>query len=341
MHTQSVNLDLLASDWLRTLRGKRSQLALSRALGYRSNIAYRWESGRCYPTAAAVFGLVERSGGNVRQALTRFYRTPPPWLEQVNTCSSEGVAQLLSDLKGGISLTALAQQCGYSRYQLSRWLSGKSHPTLLEFLTVVEASSRRVLDFVASFADPATMPSVKEEWARLVEARELAYQLPWTHAVLKALSLEGYTQLKCHDPHFIPRATGADPSVVAECLAVLERTQQVHWNGQRYEETAPDAVDTRSDPTRARELKAWWARVALERLEGGDPGLFSYNLSAVSRRDLSALEQLHRNTYREMMRIIAGSQPAECVVLYNAQFLPLERRVGHHSGWPARSNTGA
>ena len=47
-----MNFEQIAADWLRFMRGKRSQRAFSHRLGYRSNIAFRWESGVCFPTAA-------------------------------------------------------------------------------------------------------------------------------------------------------------------------------------------------------------------------------------------------------------------------------------------------
>ena len=74
------------------------------------------------------------------------------------------------------------------------------------------------------------------------------------------------------------------------------------------------SVDTRADPERARELRAGWAKVGVERLRAGAPGLLSYNLGMVSRADLKRLEQLQRAHYRKLVNIIAESSPAECVV---------------------------
>jgi hypothetical protein len=56
----------------------------------------------------------------------------------------------------------------------------------------------------------------------------------------------------------------------------------------------------------------------------GSPGLFAFNLSAVSRRDLERLQQIQRRAYREMSQIISDSEPAECVVLHSASLLALD-----------------
>ena len=44
-------MEQAAQQLLRAVRGRRSQQALSRHLGYRSNPVANWETGRRYPTA--------------------------------------------------------------------------------------------------------------------------------------------------------------------------------------------------------------------------------------------------------------------------------------------------
>src|SRR5688500_4718629 len=63
-----LDCDQLAIQWLRAMRGKRSQRAFSRRLGYRTNIAYRWESGRCWPTAQTVMRAMKKLGWDLSDA---------------------------------------------------------------------------------------------------------------------------------------------------------------------------------------------------------------------------------------------------------------------------------
>ena len=74
----------IAREFLTELRGKRSQVAWSRRLGYRSNVAYAWESGRRWPTAAETLRACARARIDVPAALTRFYGNPPGWLAQLD-----------------------------------------------------------------------------------------------------------------------------------------------------------------------------------------------------------------------------------------------------------------
>jgi hypothetical protein len=313
----------LAADWLRALRGRRSQVAFSRRLGYRSNIAYRWESARCFPSASGTLTMVAALGGDVSASLSSFYRSTPPWLSELDPCSVAGVARLLQDLRGESTLVELARRTGFSRFALTRWSRGKADPTLPEFLTLIEYTSRRVLDFVAAFTDPEALPSARRAWRLLSGARQAAYAEPWSHAVLRALELDEYRALPRHEPGWIARRLGIAEALELTSLDVLRRSGQIRRTAQRYEPTGLRSVDTRADPERARELRARWASVGVERLRAGAEGVLSYNLGMVSRADLKQLEQLQRAHYRKLVNVIAESSPGECVVLYAAQLLEL------------------
>src|SRR5688572_33409066 len=69
-----MDFEQLASDMLRAQRGRRSQLAWSRRLGFKSNVAYAWESGRAFPTAASTLAVFARHGVDLRAVFVRFYQ---------------------------------------------------------------------------------------------------------------------------------------------------------------------------------------------------------------------------------------------------------------------------
>src|SRR3954469_12392518 len=162
-----MNFPRLAADWLRFLRGKRSQRAFSKRLGYRSNIAYRWESEVCFPTAAEVLKIVERAGVPVAPRVHDFFGSALPAALPAQFESPAGVAALLRALRGNTHLVELARRSGFSRFSIARWLSGASEPRLPEFLALLEASSFRCLDFLSHFVGLEHLPSVAAEWKTL------------------------------------------------------------------------------------------------------------------------------------------------------------------------------
>ena len=322
-----MNFDLLAADWLRFIRGRRSQRGFSKRLGYRSNIAYRWESGICFPTAAETFSLARRTAAEEARALDAFYgssaRTGGIALD-----TKQGIARLLGDLRGKTSLVELARRSGYSRFSISRWLGGGAEPRLPEFLAVVEAATFRVLDFLAQFVDPEKLPSVAGEWRVLEAARKSAYDVPWSHAVLRALELTDYAKLDAHRAGWIAARLGISREEEERCLSTLSAARQIRMHERRWVLDHTQTVDTRADPSRGRKVKAEWLRVALARLESGVAGTFGYNVMAISRADLARLKELHLAYFRNMQALVTDSAPSECVVLFNTELFALDAHAG-------------
>lgn len=319
--TPPLDYPALAVELLRALRGRRSRAAFSRRMGYRSNVAHRWETRRSWPTAA-VYLQMQRRSQRAEEPFTRFFRRRPGWLSQHAPDSPAAVAAFLRQLQGKTPITALAERSGFSRYQVSRWLSGATEPPLPAFLCLVEASSRRLLDLVALLAPPDQLPSVARRWRQLELARQVAYDNPWSHAVLRALELDGQPAGSAQKAWLAGRL-GISLATVEQNLAVLLATGQVVKQGRRYVPVRVMAVSTGNSPALARKLKVEWAHAAVARLEQGDPGYFGYSLFAVSRTDMAVLRDLHAEYVRAMQQVITRSSPSDCVGLFCVQLLDL------------------
>jgi transcriptional regulator with XRE-family HTH domain len=322
----SIDYGRLGAELVRALRGKRSQTALSRRLGYKTNVLYLWEAQKGAPTGSGFLRLAERVGVDVRQALEQFYRTPPPWLREHDPTSVSGVAALLEDLRGATTVVETARKLRVSRFALARWLRGEAEPKLPDFLQLIEVSSLRLLDFVALLVEPQTIPSLGERWSELQLARRAAYERPWSHAILRALELVQYRALPQHEPGWLARSLGLPLEEERECLALLERTGQIEMVSGKWRARAVLTIDTRKDPDAARHLKAWWAKVGSERFAESVDGVFSYNLFGVSRADYERIEALQRAYFRELRNIVAESQPVEVVAVVNLQLFSLLAR---------------
>ena len=327
-----VSYERLSSELLRRLRGRRSQVGFSRRLRYRSNVAYLWESGRSWPTAARFAAAAERIGVDVRAAVGRFYRSEPAWLAGADLTTAGGIARLLEDLRGDTSIIEIAQRVGKNRFAVSRWLKGETEPRLPDFLRLVEATSGRLLDFVALFADPAALPSVRGAWAQLLAARRMISDLPWSPAVLLVLQTEDYRALRRHEPGWIARRLGLPVEIEEECLEVLATTGQIRQVRRRWEVAQVQTIDTRSDPSIGRRLKTWWAEVGVAHLRADRPGLFSYNVFSIAERDLARLEEMHRAYYRALRAVVAASEPPERVVVANLQLFPIDVGIAAAAG---------
>ncbi len=309
-----LNFDQIASEFLRALRGKRSQAAFCRRLGYKSNVAYTWESGRGFPTAARTFEIASLLGLDIRAGLTRFYQLPPPWVDELPLTSRDGVATLLSDLRGKTSIVELAGYSGKTRFAVARWLKGEAEPRLNEFFQLVECASLRLVDFIESFVDPRSVPSIRARWESMTIARRLAYDAPWTQAVLRALELKSYRDQGAPPSGWLARQVGLPAEEEPRCLELLHQAGQIVPDGNHWRPVEVMALDVRRNPEAAVLLRGFWGRVAAERCERGTRGTM-YTLCGVSSEDLERLRALEKAYFNEVRAIIAQSAPVQHVVL--------------------------
>lgn len=186
--------------------------------------------------------------------------------------------------------------------------------------------SRRLPDLIAALEDPAHLPSMRQRWQQLELARRAGYELPWSHAVLRALELEGAPRSRTAQQAWLAGHLGISADQVRDALALLEATAQVKKTARGYRLREVIAIDTGQDQERARVLKIAWLDTARQRLEADTPGRFGYSVFAVSKADLAQLHQLHLQYVRAMQEVIARSTPSECVGLYCSQLLDLGER---------------
>ncbi|MEO8179779.1 MAG: hypothetical protein ABI895_13170 [Deltaproteobacteria bacterium] len=131
------------------------------------------------------------------------------------------MARLLEDLRGRTSIGDVAERAGRSRFAVARWLKGEAEPRLPDFLRMIEATSLRALDFVASFVDPEQLPSVAASWKKLEAGRRAAFELPWSHAVLRVIELESYRSQPRHRPGAIASELGMTFEEESQCIEAL------------------------------------------------------------------------------------------------------------------------
>jgi transcriptional regulator with XRE-family HTH domain len=322
-----LDFPVIASEWVREIRGKRSQAAFSRRLGYQSSVVHRWESGAAWPTAARFLQACAACGKDIPGAFEAFFLRRPSWLATHSATSREGVAAFLRQLKGKVKVVTLASSSGHSRYSVARWLAGEAEPKLPEFLSLIEATSRRALDFIATLSDPEHLPSARDEWHRRERLRQAAYAETWSHAVLRALEL--------NDPPrgdalfaWLEDVLGIDRARIERALDVLERTGQVQRRHDDWVILPARAVTTGSHPATFGILTRAWTEVALERIPRS-PSHSGYSIFAVSRKDLRRIRDLQVEYLREMQNIIAASTPNECVGLFCLHLLDLHAGDGN------------
>ena len=305
-------------EFLRAVRGKRSQRAFSRRLGYQSKPLADWESGRRFPDAATALRACRIAGIDVKGALARFFPNLEP---SAGELGPDEIASWLRGLRGNTAIVELAARAGEPRFSVSRWLSGQSRPRLPQFFGLVEAITGRASDLIAELVDIRLVPSVAEQHAKRRVSRSLAHDEPWTAAVLRVLETVAYAELDTHVPGWIARYLGIDLEVEARCVEALERAGMIAFRDGRYW-SSPATVDTQVTPDENRRIKRHWSLAASERIaDADDADLFAYNVVAVSHRDLDRIRQIMRSAFREIRSLVSVSKPSEEVALVQLQLV--------------------
>jgi transcriptional regulator with XRE-family HTH domain len=308
-----------ASQMLRALRGKRSQIAFSRRLQYRSNVACDWEAGRRIPTAAEALRACARVGIDVVAAFRTFQ---PACASTIRGPRAYQPDRWLTELLGSTSISQLAERSGYSRYAVARWLQGKARPRLHDFLALVEAITGRASDLVDALVSIEAVEELRLVHARRTAHRRVAFDAPWSEAVLRVMETTGYrdTQAKAG---YIARRLGLSRAEAQRVLAQLEAAGAVVRVGDDYLDVAPMSVDmSGASAEDLRLLKSHWTNVSLKRVsEPRSADWLGYNVVSTSAADLERIREILRRSFREIRALAAASEPTEAVALLNLQLV--------------------
>jgi DNA-binding phage protein len=320
----SHDTDRLARELVRYLRGRRSQLALSRHLGFASNVCQSWELGKRYPSASAFLALARKMKLPVKERIGEFLQHRDHWSAVHDPADPCAVTALLADLRGDRRIRELSASAGTNRATLSRWLKGSGEPRLPELLRVVHAATHRLLEFVAIFAPPEQLSVTKADWEDLERQRRVAYDLPMSHAVLRALELRQYAELKKHVAGFVAALLGISLADERRYLSALSEAKLITKRAGLWRVTHGVTVDTRRNVQANLKLKRYWAQLGAERAAWDTQGLFCYNVFSVSEADYRRLCEMHLAYFEELRAIVSRSQPEERVVVANLQMFAID-----------------
>lgn len=319
----------LSQEFLRALRGRRSQTAFSRRLGYSTNVAYGWESGRRAPNTSEVLRAAARIRIDVAGAFHHFFHPrPPPELTELDPTSPEFVAAVLRAMRGTNSMQSIADRVGLSRPSLSRIFAGKSEVRLPTFFRLVDTMTRRLLDLLSDFIDVEQLPAASEEWQRIEALRRLAFENPLSEAVPRFLELDEYAAAPCHTPGWIAKQMGITQEDEERTLSDLETAGIIRWDGAHWRLEKQRSIDTTRNPETGRRLLEYWTERSRTRIASAGDGRFSYLVFGCDEPTLTAINDLRLRFYREMRALVASAPSATRVMVATVHLFPLDVGAG-------------
>ena len=193
-----VVVEEAARQLLRAIRGRRSQIAFSRWLGYKGNVAAKWEAGKRYPVFGEVLRAAARVGVDVPGALQRFHApSAGAWSSE----APQEVSTWLAAMLGSTSQTMVAERAGLSRQQVGRLVSGRSLGHLPEVMLLIDAMTGRLPDLIGELVPIDEVPALAREANIRHALARLAFAHPWSSAAQAWLgpggACHGERRLRC------------------------------------------------------------------------------------------------------------------------------------------------
>jgi hypothetical protein len=307
-------MELAARQWVRAIRGRRSQVAMSRWLGYRGNVVAKWEGGQRFPAFGELLRACERVGIDVGAALARFHAaSAPSWSKEAPL----EVSAWLRALLGTTPQTLVAEKSGLSRQQVGRLVSGRSQGHAPEVMSLVDGITGRLPDLIAELVPIEQVPALAQAASVRRALARLAFEHPWSSAAQAWLGVRGDVPARDAAAR-LSADLGLDEAHGVEVLAALVDAGAVVREGGSLRPAASSTVEVNATPADMRRLRAHWAAVAAARMARADgDDLFSFNVFAASRDDVEKIRLAQRRFYREVRAIVADSEP-EVVMLLTA-----------------------
>ncbi len=288
----------VAQELVRALRGRTTQSALSRRLGFKTNVVYRWEAGLREATADDFLSLLRLRLDRAEATLWAFARGPD---EADGSQSMFSWASWLRTLRGEQSVAEIADHLSLSKQAVRRIFRGDTSPPLSRLLQLVDRLSNRVLGFVEMMTDPAKLKSLRG--IRALAEAQLAITFEHLHAesIIACLETDDYESLPGHSNHWLAERLGLPLSVVETTIEALIAAGGLMVKRGKFKTQDNRMVNTQTrSRVASRRLARHWTNVSMglseERTRSG---------YLVFSADQAAVDDIGRIMTEAMYQVIA------------------------------------
>jgi len=253
-----------------------------------------------------MFRACSRVGIDVSTALTRFHG---PSALLWNPESPEVIHPWLASLRGQSSQALLAERSGLSRQQVGRVLSGRARGRLPLVLRLLHAMTGRMPDLIGQLVPIEQVPAIAREAEARRSLARLAFAHPWSPAARAWLGTVGRVPIE-EAPDRLARALSLPRAEAEELINALVSSGAARVDRRQLRPSPRVTVEIDASAEDLQRVRAHWARVSADRVAAGTDGdLFSFNVFAVGREDLTRIRDAQRRFYREVRAIVAESPP--------------------------------
>ncbi len=293
-----VEWETVAQELVKALRGRSTQGALSRRLGFKTNVVYRWEAGLRAATADDLLALIRLRIDQSELRLWSFALGSNG--ARLDTQPFEWTTWL-STIRGDQSVVDIAETLGISPQAVRRIFRGDSTPSLSRLLHLIQCLSNRIINFIELLTDPSLLKSLKGV-RTLVEA-QMAITFEHVHAesIIACLETRGYAELHHHSNEWIADRLTLPIDVVEQTIQALVAARGIQSRMGKFKTQDYRMANTQTrSKADAKRLARHWTHVSMavaeERTRSG---------YLVFSADQEAIDEIGRIMTEAMHQVIA------------------------------------
>ncbi len=304
----SVDYHACVGEFLRELRGVRTQRELSQLLGFSFNQVGKWESGVTHFKWRDLFGLCEA----LKVPFEQYFR------EQFWSFSGEfrpslTAEEIWTQLQGlgapWVPGGSISQDVLRQRKTLKRWASMEQGPDLVEVFQVLDKVPSMLVSFVSYFVDVEKMPSLAPAYEQFVRAMDLVGRQPLCVFVNAALQLSSYRSLSRHCDEVLAQAIGCSQKEARSTLMLMQSHGLIFFDGKKFH---PSVFDFSFSAVRKRKLRILTKfstqmaadRYPLEPLTKKSPSTSSVRVNALSQKAAGEIMGLVSQFHHQVAQVV-------------------------------------
>ena len=219
-----MNYSQLRKELLVHLRGKIPQEQVNKKLGLTFNKVYRWESGTdhlMWPDFVKLGKVFKINIEGIVKEVFTFHDDP------------KKSHLLVKHFAGTTTQVELAKILGISRYTLSRWLKGTSHPQLEQMFALMDFVSPEFLRFLEAITKGVVLQSTQERILQNRSQSGFYSDYPWLSTLLSAIETTSY---RSHpSDKTLAKKTKLPLEDVQKALDDFSKAGIIEWNGKHWE----------------------------------------------------------------------------------------------------------
>lgn len=308
-----LDCDTIIIEFLKAVRGRRSQAQFNKRLGLPANKIHRWEKGSVSVSWGAFVRICEREKLPLGETCRRVFMIPK---------EPHRLVDLVRLLTGAGSQRETALKLGVSRSMISRWRSGAVAPDLSQVLQLIDASLYSLPEFMGSLVDPAKLPSLKRRIEAERRERALHALHPWIAALLLLFRTVEYNNLGRHREGWVGAKLGLTLAEERRLLKEMEETGVIFFDEKGLYEPAHRTLSTVPTVEGLKRIHGFWTEKAADLIAGlreiSPKNKMSYMVLNANSETLPLILERYRSFYQDVHNIITASvAPSESVYVMN------------------------